>query len=69
MSELLEIAGKARPSRNRSRLDPYLLDLRKLKSKGYSFAQLSAFLAELGVTVSRQTIAEYLVRREPESGD
>ena len=67
MSELLEIAAKARPSRNRSRLDPYLLDLRKLKSEGYSFAQLQGFLAELGVTASRQTIQEYLIRRDPET--
>lgn len=63
MSELLKIAAQERPSRNRSRLDPYLLDLRKLKSDGYSFEQLRIFLSRLGVTVSRQTIQEYLIRR------
>lgn len=67
MSELLKIAAKERPSRNRSRLDPYLLDMIKLKSEGYSFEQLRIFLAELGVSVSRQTIQEYLVRRGPPS--
>ncbi len=64
MSELTKIAASQTPYNRRSRLDPHLADLRRLQSEGFSLAQLKEFLKEIGVTVSRQSIYDFLKRRE-----
>lgn len=65
MSDLLKLAAAQRPARHtRSRMDPYLADMRRLQAEGYSLEQLRAFLAQVGVKVARQTIQEFLSRRE-----
>lgn len=63
-SELTKIAAGQTPAKRRSKLDPHLADLRRLQSEGYSLAQLKTFLGEIGVTVSRQSIYDFLKRRE-----
>lgn len=64
MSELTKIAASQTPYRRRSKLDPHLADLRRLQNDGFSLAQLRAFLMEIGVSVSRQSIYDFLKRRE-----
>lgn len=64
MSDLTKIAAKELPARRRSKLEPYLMDLRRLQNDGYSLEQLSGFLKEIGIEVSRQTIHDFLKRRE-----
>ena len=64
MSDLTKIAAQAQPARRRSKLEPYLNDLRRLQQQGYSLEQLKEFLGQIGVVVSRQTIYDFLKRRE-----
>lgn len=64
MSELTKIAASQTPYRRRSKLDPHLADLRRLQNEGFSLAQLKVFLTEIGVSVSRQSIYDFLKRRE-----
>lgn len=63
VSELMKLAAKSRPRKRNSKLDPYLDELRELQSQGYSLAQMEEFLAQINVTVSRQTIHDFLKRR------
>lgn len=64
MSDLAKIAASQKPAKRRSKLEPYLEDLRKLQNDGYSLEQMKTFLAEIGVIVSRQSIYDFLKRRE-----
>lgn len=64
MSELLKLAAKQKPVRQRrSRLDPYLSDLRKLQEQGYTLEQMTGMLAKLGVEVTKQGLSDFLKRR------
>lgn len=63
ISELMKLAAKSRPRKRNSKLDPYLDELRELQSQGYSLAQMEEFLSQINVTVSRQTIHDFLKRR------
>lgn len=64
MSDLLKLAAKQKPARQRrSALDPYLKDLQKLKGQGYTLDQLVEMLATLGVVVTKQGVHDFLKRR------
>lgn len=64
MSDLLKLAAKQKPARQRrSALDPHLNDLRKLKEQGYTLEQMVEMLAKLGVVVTKQGIHDFLKRR------
>ncbi|MGZ4992662.1 MAG: hypothetical protein ACXV79_00715 [Methylobacter sp.] len=64
MTDLMKLAESIKPKKRNSILDPYLAELRVLKEKGYSLEQMRILLAELNVNVSRQTIYDFLKRRE-----
>lgn len=65
MSDLLKLAAKKKPGRQRrSALDPYAADLKKLKGQGYTLKQLAEMLATLGVDVTEQAVHGFLKKQE-----
>jgi len=64
MTELQRLAASQPPQRRNSKLDPYLDDLRSLQEQGYSLEQLRTFLKQIGIEVAKQTIYDFLKRRE-----
>ena len=63
MSELIRLAAASQPKNRNSVLDPYLDEIRDLQEQGYSLEQIRGFLAQMNVTVSRQTIHDFIKRR------
>lgn len=64
MSELLKLAAKTKPGRQRrSVLDPYSADLLKLREKGYTLEQMVEMLADLGVVVTKQAVHGFLKKK------
>jgi DNA-binding transcriptional MerR regulator len=53
------------PLGRKSKLAPFLDDIRELRVKGYTLAQIQIFLSENGVRITAQGIADYL-RRKPD---
>lgn len=65
MSELAKLAAKIKPVRHRrSKLDPYLVDLPKLRKQGYTLKQCVDLLEQLNVYVTIQTIHNFLKKHE-----
>jgi hypothetical protein len=64
MSDLIQLAKSVKPKKQNSILDPFLNDLKELQKQGYSLQQMRMLLAQLDIAVSRQTISEFLRRRE-----
>lgn len=64
MSELLRLAAASQPKNRNSVLDPYLDEIRDLQEQGYSLEQIRGFLAQMNIKVSRQTIHDFIKRRE-----
>jgi DNA-binding transcriptional MerR regulator len=64
MSELIRLAAASQPKNRNSVLDPYLHEIRELQEQGYSLEQIRGFLAQMNITVSRQTIHDFIKRRE-----
>lgn len=65
MSDLLKLAAKKKPGRQRrSVLDPYSADLKKLRGQGYTLEQLVEMLAALGVDVTKQAVHGFLKKQE-----
>lgn len=64
VTELLKLASSVSPTRRkRSSLDEYEDDLRKLRNDGYTLAQISKMLSDLGVNITPQGIHDFLKRR------
>jgi hypothetical protein len=60
--EFARIVPPKRTRKGRSRLAPYRNELRDLKSKGYTYAQLQDYLLRNGVETSVANIADYFKR-------
>ena len=60
--KLDEFMGAVTPAKRRSKLTPYLADMRELREQGYTLAQVCDFLARNGVTTSPSNVASYLHR-------
>jgi hypothetical protein len=57
-----EFLAQIQPARRRSKLEPWLADLVRLRQAGCTFDQLRQFLAQNQIHISRAAIAAYLAR-------
>lgn len=51
---------KMKPSRKRSRLEPFRAQILELKTDGYADWQIGEWLAENGVSVTRQAVQQFV---------
>lgn len=59
-----EFLKRVQPGVRRSRLAPYVADIRKLRESGCTWDQVRMFLQENGVSVSIAALSEYMRRQE-----
>ncbi|MDT4292332.1 hypothetical protein RO575_22430 [Methylomonas sp. MO1] len=62
--ELEEFLSYVKPATRRSKLEPYLDDLRHLRELGYTLSQMQSYLAGKEVHATIQTISAYLKKRD-----
>ena len=64
--DIEEYKQQTRPSRWRSKLDPFRAEILSLQGDGYSLAQVAEWLKSAHqIEVSRQAIGEFIRRRAP----
>lgn len=61
--DLDQYKTQTRPSHRRSKLDPHTKDIRALLGDGYSYAQVVDWLATIGLSISKQSLGDWLHRR------
>lgn len=62
--KLEEFIAYNKPSKQRSRLDPFADSIFKLREEGYSLRQICEFLSKNSVAISKQALSEYIKRRQ-----
>lgn len=62
-----EFLKQVNPAVRRSKLAPYLEDIRKLRGSGCTLEQVCEFLSSNGVTVSVAGLSSYLLRQEKQT--
>jgi hypothetical protein len=63
-----EFAKREPPAGRKSVLAPWEIQIKDLKSRGYTLEQIVKFLAENGVTISEPGICNFLTRRAKKAG-
>lgn len=58
--DIEEFEKRVKPSAKRSRLEPFRSQIFELKAKGYADWQVRDWLAENGLTVSRQAVQQFI---------
>jgi hypothetical protein len=62
--ELEEFLSRVKPATRRSKLEPYLNDLRRLRELGYTLSQMQSYLAAKEIHATIQTISAYLKKKD-----
>ncbi len=63
-----EFLKRVEPAAKRSRLAPFLDDIKKLRGEGCTLDQVREFLAANGVTISVAGLSKFLKRQEEKPG-
>jgi len=61
-----EFEKRTKPKAKRSRLEPFQAQIFELKAKGYANWQISEYLAENDLKVSKEAVRKFILSREAE---